>query len=88
MVELINNKKISAESWTKSFLLDQVFGSTIAKFNLFVKKIKSKANVLAQVFASKSALPHSVSGPKHIIESVAVQMQDFIIIRFRLLLNM
>jgi len=43
---LVSLNKKSAESWRNSFLLDQVFGSSIAKFNLFKKKIQGKVNII------------------------------------------
>jgi len=43
---LIKQNRIQAESWKNSYLLDQVFGSSIAKFNLFIKKVQGKANII------------------------------------------
>jgi len=43
---LIKQKRIQPESWKNSFLFDKVFGSTIAKFNLFYKKIQGKVNLI------------------------------------------
>ena len=43
--------------------------------------------MLANTFASKSALPPSASGPKQEGERVAVQMPEFILIRSRLLVG-
>ena len=47
-------KKIPTESWKNSFLLDQVFGSTIANFNLFTKKVQSKVNFVMNKFKNEN----------------------------------
>lgn len=47
---LVTLNKKPAESWKNSFLIDQVFGSSIAKFNLFIKKIQGKVNTVKHKF--------------------------------------
>ena len=49
---------------------------------------KDNANVIANSFASKYALPSSVPGQKHLVETiVAVQMPELILIRSHVLVG-
>lgn len=50
---LIKNNKVPSESWKNSFLFDQVFGSSIAKFTLFTKKIQGKANYIMNKYNNR-----------------------------------
>lgn len=51
---LIKQNKIPKESWNKSYLIDKVFGSNMAKFTNYVKMVQGKVNKIKDKFYKKS----------------------------------